>query len=202
MNEKFYELPEEKQLKIINAALEVFSKNEYKRAVTDDIAAKAGISKGLLFYYFKNKKNLYMFLYKYCGGIIKEEIINERFYKIEDFFELMEYSGQSKCDVLKRFPYIYEFTIRAYFSQMEEVSQKIYSQKVTLDSPYFKNIDFSKFRDDADVEKILNLIMWAMIGYYGEKQRMNRIIEIDEVMKEYSSWLCMLKKMSYKEEYL
>jgi TetR/AcrR family transcriptional regulator len=35
MNEKFYSLPEEKQLKIINAAMEVFGQNEYKRASTD-----------------------------------------------------------------------------------------------------------------------------------------------------------------------
>ena len=61
MREEFFNLPKEKQLRIINAGFEVFGKNEYKRAVTDDIAAKAGISKGLLFYYFGNKKALYMY---------------------------------------------------------------------------------------------------------------------------------------------
>lgn len=202
MNEKFYELPEEKQLKIINAALEVFSKNEYKRAVTDDIAAKAGISKGLLFYYFKNKKNLYMFLYKYCEDVIRQEVVDAKLYEIKDFFELMEYSGQGKCNVLSKFPYMYEFALRAYFSYMEEVNEKIESQSITLDNPYFRNIDFTKFKDDVDVEKILNLIMWAMTGYYSEQQRANKLVEIDEVRKEYSGWLNMLKKMSYKEEHL
>ncbi len=52
MNEKFYQLSEEKQLRILNAAMEVFGLHEYKRASTDVIAAKAGVSKGLLFYYF------------------------------------------------------------------------------------------------------------------------------------------------------
>ena len=56
MNEKFYELPEEKQLSVLNAAMEVFAEYEYKKASTDLIAAKAGVSKGLLFYYFHNKK--------------------------------------------------------------------------------------------------------------------------------------------------
>ena len=42
MNQKFFELNEEKRLAIINAGLEVFSKNDYKHALTDDIAAKAG----------------------------------------------------------------------------------------------------------------------------------------------------------------
>ena len=51
MNEAFFALPEEKRQRILNAALEAFAKHEYKKASTDDIAAKAGISKGLLFYY-------------------------------------------------------------------------------------------------------------------------------------------------------
>lgn len=43
------ELTEEKRRRILNAALEEFAKHDYKGASTDDIAAKAGISKGLLF---------------------------------------------------------------------------------------------------------------------------------------------------------
>ena len=50
MNEKFYELPPEKQQRIINAGLEVFGAHDYPQASTDDITAKAEISKGLLFY--------------------------------------------------------------------------------------------------------------------------------------------------------
>ena len=41
MNEQFYELPQEKQMRIINAALEVFAQNDYKHAVTDEIARKS-----------------------------------------------------------------------------------------------------------------------------------------------------------------
>lgn len=63
MNEKFLNLSEEKQQKIIDGAIQVFAENDYKHASTDQMAALAGISKGLLFYYFKNKKTLYLFLY-------------------------------------------------------------------------------------------------------------------------------------------
>ena len=65
MNEKFFTLSPEKQARITNAAPEVFARNDYKHASTDDIAAKAGISKGLLFYYFRNKQSLYLYLYDY-----------------------------------------------------------------------------------------------------------------------------------------
>jgi len=55
LNSKFYNLPLDRQKQIINGALKVFSDSSYRQAPTIDIAREAGISKGLLFYYFKNK---------------------------------------------------------------------------------------------------------------------------------------------------
>ncbi len=44
--------------KIIEAAIEVFSEKGYTGASIDEIAARAGVSKGLVFWYYKSKKNL------------------------------------------------------------------------------------------------------------------------------------------------
>ena len=44
MNEKFYDLSEEKQSQILNAAYKVFATNQYKKAPTSEIAAEAGIA--------------------------------------------------------------------------------------------------------------------------------------------------------------
>ena len=62
MNEKFFSLPPEKQQRILNAGFRVFSQNSYKQSPTSEIAAEAGISKALLFHYFRNKQELYLFL--------------------------------------------------------------------------------------------------------------------------------------------
>lgn len=58
VNERFFSLPEEKQLAIINGGYRVFSQNSYKKSPMSEIAAEAGISKSLLFHYFKNKREL------------------------------------------------------------------------------------------------------------------------------------------------
>ena len=50
MNNRFFELPKEKQDRFINAALQIFAKNGYKKASTDEIVKAASISKGLLFH--------------------------------------------------------------------------------------------------------------------------------------------------------
>ena len=65
MNDKFFELKKEKQDRMINAALKVFSLNGYRHASTDDIVQEAEISKGLLFHYFGSKAGLFAFVYEY-----------------------------------------------------------------------------------------------------------------------------------------
>ena len=89
INEKFYTLPKEKQQNIINAGLEVFSKNEYKKASTDEMAAKAGISKGLLFHYFKNKKTFYFFLFEYAINLLEDLLQKSNITEEMDFFRLL-----------------------------------------------------------------------------------------------------------------
>ena len=74
MNDKFFELPEEKQLRIVNAGFKAFAENPYKKANTADIAAAAGISKGLLFHYFSNKQTLYEYLFRYGNDVMFRRI--------------------------------------------------------------------------------------------------------------------------------
>lgn len=94
MNNKFYKLPEQKQLRIINAGLKVFGQNDYKKASTEEIAIEAGISKGLLFHYFKNKQEFYQYLFDYSTKVISELVIDDKFNVITDFFELLQYCCQ------------------------------------------------------------------------------------------------------------
>ena len=96
MNDKYFTLPKEKQMRIINAAMEVFGRNEYKRASTDLIAVKAGISKGLLFYYFKNKKELYLYTYDYLVQMMTDLVADDSYLKISDFFDIMGHFSKLK----------------------------------------------------------------------------------------------------------
>lgn len=106
MNKRFQTLPEEKQLAIMRAATEVFAKYEYKKASTDLIASKAGVSKGLLFYYFHNKRDLYLTVYEYAEQIITKEVADDLKKKINEgsqqkyaqYFSNIEF-GKFKDDV-------------------------------------------------------------------------------------------------------
>ncbi|MGQ9615568.1 MAG: TetR/AcrR family transcriptional regulator [Spirochaetota bacterium] len=50
---------EEKRKRIMQAALKIFSRKGYTPAAVDEVAAEAGIGKGTLYLYFKDKEELF-----------------------------------------------------------------------------------------------------------------------------------------------
>lgn len=206
MNDRFFKLHKEKQLRIINAALEVFSKCEYKRASTDDIAAKAGISKGLLFYYFHNKKELYLFLFDYCTKLVHHQVIDEKFADIDDFFEILEYAAEKKMYLFSKMPYIMDFVTQAFYSKDEPVAEdmrkEIEEKTKFYASLLYNQIDFSKFKSGVSPGEIMQMLTWMADGYLREKLNRGISIKADEIMRDYRKWSDMFKKMAYKEEYL
>lgn len=205
MNDKFYTLSEEKQLRIINAAMEVFGKNEYKKASTDLIAVKAGISKGLLFYYFHNKKELYLYVYNYLMEIMKEKIADPHFLEITDFFELLKYAGTGKVKMLEKNPYIMEFAMRAFYSEQEAVSDALKTmntaQEEALYQMYFRNINTDKFQSGIEPFKIYKMLRWMGDGYIHDIQMSGKTFNIDAMLEEFNSWMDMMRYLVYKKEY-
>lgn len=65
MNDVFESLPAEKKKRILIAALKEFSEKGYEQASTNSIVKEAGISKGILFHYFKTKRDLYLYVVLY-----------------------------------------------------------------------------------------------------------------------------------------
>lgn len=206
MNEQFFKLTDEKQLQIINAALEVFALNDYKRAVTDEIAFKANISKGLLFYYFHNKKSLYLYLFNYVTETMKQSIADEHFWKITDFFERIQYAGMLKFKIMEKNPYIMDFTIRAFYSQKDDVSGDMnHNMSAQLSGGfdlYFKGVDFSKFKESVNPRDIYNRLIWMTDGYMHNQKLSGQNLKITEIMSEFESWSQMFRQVSYKSEYL
>ena len=105
MNDKFFDLKQEKQNRIINAALKVFARNRYRHASTDEIVKEAGISKGLIFHYFESKAGLYEFLFEYSARFMLLELSREVDGAQTDFFELVRQMERARMQVMKLYPY-------------------------------------------------------------------------------------------------
>ena len=117
MNEKFYSLPEAKQQAIINAGFRVFSQNSYKKAPMREIADYAGISKSLLFHYFYNKKELYLFLWDYAARLTISYLTKYKCYEPDDLFEMMERGMKAKFKLMEKYPSLASFAIKAFYEK-------------------------------------------------------------------------------------
>ncbi|GAA5220978.1 TetR/AcrR family transcriptional regulator [Membranihabitans marinus] len=77
---------EEKELQILKSAEKLFSARGYENTKMDDIAVDISVSKGLVYFYFNSKENLYMALTYRC--MLK---MNDLFYSI--FYKKQSNSG-------------------------------------------------------------------------------------------------------------
>ncbi len=173
MNDKFFSLPIEKQQTIINAGYKVFSQNTYKKSPMSEIADAAGISKALLFYYFQNKKELYLFLWNTCAKLTSEYLVKYSCYETKDFFEMMERGLQAKVQLMKEYPYMTAFSLKAFYEKDPAVCDDIqnnYQERVN--SQYDKITQmFSTdvFVPGLDIQQMYQQMCWAAEGYLWEK---------------------------------
>lgn len=125
MNEKFFELPPEKRQRIINSGYKVFSADSYKKSPVGEIAAGAGISKSLLFFYFRNKKELYLYLWDESAKMTMKYLNHYKCYEGKDLFEMMERGMRAKLHIMREHPEMAEFAVRAFYEKDPEISAAI-----------------------------------------------------------------------------
>ncbi|MCR6107492.1 TetR/AcrR family transcriptional regulator [Salipaludibacillus agaradhaerens] len=203
MYTKFYSLPLEKQERIINAAINEFVKNGYDKASTNDIVRGAEISKGSLFNYFNNKKDLYLFLLEYATGIV-DDIYQGIDFNETDIFKRIGQIGRVKLNIQRKFPQVFNFWFSVVNEESAEVKAEIEEKQDNILKEGFEriyeNIDFSKFRQGIDIEKAINILNWTMVGFSEKlKNDISSIEEVsDEALKEWDSYSELLKHSFYR----
>lgn len=89
---QFEEMREQKREIICNSALELFAEHGFHSTSISEIAKKAGVSKGLMYNYFKNKEDLLSKIFQRCTDNVME-LLNPDFDDVitdeeaEDFFD-------------------------------------------------------------------------------------------------------------------
>ncbi|MEG0731553.1 MAG: TetR/AcrR family transcriptional regulator [Vagococcus sp.] len=89
---------EDKQLEILKIATQEFAVNGYYKAKTDTIAEEAKVSKGLVFHYFKSKKNLYIETIREAVKTL-EATFDESEIPQDSLVELFDYSLKKKFEI-------------------------------------------------------------------------------------------------------
>lgn len=198
MNDKFFQLPFEKQRRIINAAYKVFSQNSYKKAPMSEIADEGGISKALLFHYFTNKCELYTFLWNNSIEQIQKASSEYHVTEATEFFEMLYRSLLAKCSVIRFYPYLYQFAVNAYYEQEPQIKRNIqenyYLVSKNSENTLWNTINVSELRQDIDVKLMYQEIIWTSDGYL-RQMIFSGQLDADQMEKDFERMIEQWKKV-------
>lgn len=163
----FFELNEDKQMKIFGAGLSEFAANGYENSSTNTIVRNCGISKGSLFKYFANKEDLYFYIldtvaaeYIECLSKQAADLSSELFRRITEYSALefswyMENPEKGKLIIsafLKSNTEIYHKTVQRYGDRGADAYYAL-----------LKDVDMSGLRCDG--KKVIELLKWVLKGF-------------------------------------
>ena len=185
---------------MINGALEVFAKNGFKHASTDDMVKAVDVSKGLWFHYFGSKLGLYTFVYGYSVKYMILELASAVDEKEKNYFEIMKQIEYAKMKISKSYPYMTRFLERALEETDTEIMEqtaedrRIYQEKV---AGLGKNGEIPEIADKAKREKIKKMAHYAIEGIVKDKAQS---AEPETVYKEIKNYLDLLRSMVAMEK--
>ncbi|MDR2571096.1 MAG: TetR/AcrR family transcriptional regulator [Oscillospiraceae bacterium] len=191
---KFLSLPQEKQDKIVEAAMYLFGEVGYKKAYISEIASAAGISKALMFHYFGSKKGLYSYLVYYTGKIVLTEAQQEKDTVNKDFFERAIITIKFRLAIKSRYPAMNLFMDSVYNEDDPEAASDIdrlmaiakdMHSKVELSSD-----EESSFKDGIDSKYVVHLVEKYSEGII---HSLNDNIPIEETVLKVTKCMNMLK---------
>jgi AcrR family transcriptional regulator len=161
-------MPDCRRTALITAAISEFAGNGYLAASTNRIVQAAGVSKGLLFHYFGDKKGLYLEAVQTC---IKELMrrFDERLGPTStDLFERLRQYTLAKWSLVEEQPSTFAFLQEAMTDPPAELRADLQAATAEVAaSTYrqlFQGIDTSAFRPGVTVEQAMHLLSWTFDG--------------------------------------
>ena len=198
MNDRFWELKKEKQDRMINSALKVFSQYGYKHASTDEIVKGAGISKGLLFHYFESKIGLYAFLFDYATRFVTLELTANVEKSENRYFELYKQILSAKANSMSQYPFIFLFLNKAdeetdieAFSVISERREKYQRIMHALR----ERADITTFMPGIDFEKVGVILDYTIDGLI-QKSVLSENFRSDFFLEEATEYVDMMQTMT------
>ena len=190
--ETFFNLPEEKKQRIIEAAIDEFSRYSFHKARVTAIADNAGIAKGSFYQYFEDKKDLYKYLMeiiaeKKLSYINKDMLMNREKY---GFFQLLREVFLSGIRFAKENPRL--VPIGEMLVADKDLLNELYGEHQYLSYDFFKELlkfgrDKGEIDPDADLDflaRMLSGLTYSLVDLVMEDGK----IDMDD-MKIYNKML-------------
>jgi AcrR family transcriptional regulator len=200
--------PQEKE-RILQACIEEFAQHGYAAASTNAMVRRAGIPKGTLFYYFGSKKDLYLYVFDHAVTTFMQAMDNFTAKMPADLFDRLLYRGRARMQFIVQHPRLYRFFFNALLNTPDEIREEMAPRfagyATTSRQRLIDGLDRSKFREDVDVEKAIDLVELVLEGLYSRYAPLlqqatpgEALQRVEQITEETHSTFALLKKGLYK----
>ncbi|MCL2530549.1 MAG: TetR/AcrR family transcriptional regulator [Oscillospiraceae bacterium] len=198
----FHALDAEKQQRILHAAMEEFATQGYERASTNAIVKAAGIGKGMLFYYFGSKEELYEFLCEYALQP-PAAFLQQLHFADGDFLARYLQIAKHKQDMMASDPLLMRFYESLYRknAHTEKFATRLAELQQQMYHKLYDGLDYSLLRDDIPPVTAIQYMRWLL-------ERMEQDVTASikdgstrtgpEQWENYYAFLADLRKLFYK----
>lgn len=165
---------EQRQAELLETAVAVFSERGYQATTMDEIAERAGVSKGMLYIYFKNKEALFGAVFRWFGKVTGE-MMQQAVGGVGDEAEQIRRIAACWANIATQqrelVPLFLDFwsaaSVRGMRNDYAEDLAAMYDEYRTMiigiiEQGKAKNI----FRADADAQAIAYLLVGGMDGIF------------------------------------
>lgn len=194
-------LPEKEQ-KILEAAVKVFSEKGFSASTTSEIAKNAGIAEGTIFRYFKTKKDILRGILIQTINLISSKFVMDPIEKIfadSTAKDLRTVLKEVILDRFKLFDAIFPMariilTEALYHEDVREaLYQNIISKALALFKEFHsKMVEKGMMRDDIKSEILFRNILSSIAALIAQKKFFADKLEIADLDKELDSMIDVL----------
>ena len=194
----------EKVHRIINAAFEVFAKNDFEKASTNNIVKQADVSRGLLYHYFKDKQELFDFLLEFSIEESMKNYDKSIDWDDTDMFDRYKITMCTKFELIRNYPYMMDFFTK-YRSLLNNDDIRM---RFETDYPgyrekfYYHNMDKINLKEGVDIEKMINILRWSIKGVtleFSDKHNMESFdSDIDKLKAKCDTYIEFLRDQFYQ----
>lgn len=160
---------------IVSAAAARFAKQGYKKTTIDEIVEQAGISKGLFYHYFNNKRELYIHIYEDYVRILSQSIREKVDLNETDFLKRLKQIAHLRIDFIARYPNLWRFLYAAYEEEHPDVAQAIKQKNEELLRESYahsaSNIDWSRLKAGISPDRAIEIVTWLAEGFVRKIER-------------------------------
>ena len=125
---------------------------------------------------FTTKENLYLFLWEKCAQITMEALEKSGCYEQADLFDSMNLGLQAKLEIMRRYPHMGRFVMKAYYEKDPDVRPAI--QESIAKYADFKtntvllNLNPEHFIEELDLEMMYLDMLWHLKDISGKSCNM------------------------------